>query len=152
MHRNAPSPHRTHSTTFFSVATNAPSLHCTRSLDPTSLDPDMTKLNEYLQAEKANSINVEGLFGDLQKRYAMLKTEWMRTETERQAMRKALRAAQAGSTKLAAQNERLTAVLSEVNREQDRLVKAKTTVMEALGMGDKLNITDVLRTQATSTD
>ena len=28
----------------------------------------MTKLNEYLQAEKANSINVETLFGDLQKR------------------------------------------------------------------------------------
>ena len=29
----------------------------------------MTKLNEYLQAEKMNSINVEGLYGDLQKRF-----------------------------------------------------------------------------------
>ena len=38
----------------------------------------MVKLNEYLQAEKANSINVEGLYGDLQKRFSMLKTEWVR--------------------------------------------------------------------------
>ena len=29
----------------------------------------MIKLNEYLQAEKMNSINVEGLYGDLQKRF-----------------------------------------------------------------------------------
>ena len=67
------------------------------SADPTSLDPDMTKLNEYLMAEKANSINVEGLYGDLQKRFNALKQEWVRAETERNAMRKALRGAQASA-------------------------------------------------------
>jgi DNA-binding IclR family transcriptional regulator len=44
---------------------------------------------------------------------------------------------------LSTQNERLTAVLTEVHHEQERMTAAKSAVMQALGMGD-LNITDVL--------
>jgi hypothetical protein len=40
-------------------------------MDPSSLEPDMSKLNEYLQAEKTNSINVESLYGDLQRRFTV---------------------------------------------------------------------------------
>ena len=113
-----------------------------RSLDPVAaLDPDLVKLNEFLQAEKTNSINVEGLYGDLQKRFNALKDEWVKAETERQAMRKALLQAQASVRKLSTQNERLTRVLTEVHREQDRMTQAKTTVMQALGLSDALNLT-----------
>ena len=45
--------------------------------------------------------------------------------------------------RLSKTNERLTAVLTEVHREQDRMQRAKSTVMQALGLTD-LNITDVL--------
>ena len=64
------------------------------SVSPTSLDPDMSKLNEYLQAEKENSINAESIYGDLQNRFEAVKRQYMQQETERLAMRKALRAAQ----------------------------------------------------------
>ena len=70
-------------------------------MDPATLEPDMSKLNEYLQAEKANSINVEGLYADLQKRFTALRLEWVRSETERAAMRRALRAAQVSASKCA---------------------------------------------------
>lgn len=68
---------------------------------------------------------MEGLYGDLQKRFNALKNEWMRAETERAAMRKALLTAQSSAQKLSTHNERLTAVLTEVHKEQDRMAKAK---------------------------
>lgn len=49
-----------------------------------------------------------------------------------------------GLRRLSTQNERLTAVLTEVHKEQERMTEAKTTVMQALGLGNALNITDIL--------
>ena len=40
------------------------------------------------------SVVQESLYGDLQNRFDALKAEWVKAETERQAMRRALRAAQ----------------------------------------------------------
>ena len=68
---------------------------------PTTLDPDLSKLSEYLQKEKENSINVEMLHADLIKRFTKLKQEWVRAENERSAMRKALLKAQEGSKRTA---------------------------------------------------
>lgn len=70
-----------------------------RSEGPSNLDPDLSKLDGYLQAEKANSINAEGLYVDLQKRFNALKMEWKRAEAERTAMRRALLAAQISANK-----------------------------------------------------
>ena len=35
-------------------------------------------------------------------------------------------------------------MLTEVHHEQDRMQRAKSTVMQALGLNDALNITDIL--------
>ena len=59
------------------------------------------------------------------RRFTALKQAAATQEAERTAMRKALRAAQASAQKLATQNERLTAVLTEVHREQNRMAEAK---------------------------
>ena len=45
---------------------------------------------------------------------------------------------------LSRQNEKLTAVLQQFNVEQDRLTKAKSSVVEALAMTAQLNLTDIL--------
>ena len=103
-----------------------------------------------MQADKQNSVNVEALYADLQKRFMMLKQEWSRAEVERQTMRKSLRTAQQQISKLALQNERLTAALTEVHNEQTRITAAKETVMQALGMNDALNLTAVLEGSAMS--
>ena len=114
------------------------------TVGPQDLDADVSKLNEYLQADKENSLNVESLYGDLQRRFSQLKAEWVRAETERLAMKKALKEARVHTQQLSLQNERLTAVLSEVHKEQMKLAASKTTVMEALGMGEKLNVSQFL--------
>ena len=38
-------------------------------------------------------------------------------------------------------------VLTQVHKEQERMTMAKSTVMEALGLGEALNITGVLAQQ-----
>ena len=123
---------------------------CFRSLAPESLDSDLSKLNDFLQAEKANSINTEALYGDLQRRFFYLKQEWVKQEAERTAMRKALLVAQANGKRLSLQNERLTAVLKDVQREQERLTMAKGQVMQALA--GEVNLTDVLNAHASWTN
>ena len=44
-------------------------------------------------------------------------------------------------------NERLTAVLTEVRKTHDRMAEAKATVVQALKMDERLNITDILAHQ-----
>jgi hypothetical protein len=101
-----------------------------------SLPPTLGRLNEYLQADKANEINVETLYGDLQRRFSELKADWSRADAERVAMRKALRAAQAQTSEMAEANKRLTALLEEVRIEQARMARAKKTVLRALELED----------------
>ena len=45
---------------------------------------------------------------------------------------------------MSTQNERLTAVLSEVCTNHARMAEAKASVMQALGMDERLNITEIL--------
>ena len=109
-----------------------------------ALAADIEKLNEYIQADKENSVHTEHLYADLQQRFQALMGEWSRQESERLATRKALHTANAGMQALSRQNEKLTAVLQQFNVEQDRLTKAKSSVVEALAMTAQLNLTDIL--------
>ena len=43
------------------------------SLNPSGLDADMEKLNEYIQADKTNEQSVETLYADLQHRFSVMK-------------------------------------------------------------------------------
>ena len=109
-----------------------------------ALTADISKLNDYIQQDKENSVHTEALYADLQKRFAALRNEWTRQEAERLATRKALRTAQAASQALARQNEKLTSVLQQFNIEQQRLTKAKSSVLEALSVSESLNLTGIL--------
>jgi len=106
-------------------------------------DADMAKLNEYIQADKENEMNVESLYADLQRRIGAMKAEWTRADVERQAMRRALSEAREHVQTISEQNAKLTSLVSTVKQEQDRLAKAKETVMHALGIEDQINLTDV---------
>ena len=107
-----------------------------------SADADMVKLNEFIQQDKIAEINVETLYGDLQRRFAELKADWSRGEAERIAMRKSLKVAQAHLQELSDTNRRLTGLLTEVKVEQTRMTRAKATVLKALGLdASVLNLT-----------
>jgi len=106
-------------------------------------DADMAKLNEYIQADKENEMNVESLYADLQRRIGAMKAEWTRADVERQSMRRALSEAREHVQTISEQNAKLTSLVSTVKQEQDRLAKAKETVMHALGIEDQINLTDV---------
>ena len=147
------------------------------STKPHALDADMARLNQYLQAEKAASVNVESLYADLQKKFNFLKDDWEKAEADRQvcgaaspkfnlqqpisvsslflhpslgrivslqAMRKAVQTAHLQVQKLSTQNQRLTELLTEVHKEHAKLAETKETMMEALALHDKLNLTAAL--------
>eukprot|EP00900_Chrysochromulina_parva_P017367 jgi/Chrpa1/25631/Chrysochromulina_OHIO_Genome00009475-RA len=113
-----------------------------------SAEVDMSKLNEYLQADKENEINVESLarlehrYADLQSRFNAVKREWQRADVERQAMRRALTEARKNVETVSTQNRRMSSLLKAVRLEQQRLSKAKETVMQALAMDESLDLSD----------
>ena len=102
---------------------------------PTSRTP-----RRYIQADKENEIHVEALYADLQRRFTTLKSEWSRGETERIAMRRALKTAQATAAAEVEQNRRLQALMQEVHEEQSRMSQSKATILRALGL-DSQNAT-----------
>ncbi len=117
----------------------------------TPVDQDMAKLNDYIQAERVNEINMETLYGDLQRRFTEVKADWSRADAERLAMRKALRTAQAQAAELHEANKRLTGLLNEVRAEQSKMARAKATVLAALGL-DETNSTALARVIAAGRD
>ena len=50
--------------------------------------------------------------------------------------------------RLAVQNERLTQVLTQVHKEQERMSSQKAMLMESIGLAESLNVTDVLHAEA----
>lgn len=62
----------------------------------------------------------------------------MRADVERQAMRRALTDARKNVETLSQQNKRLTDLMRTVRQEQQRLTKAKETVMAALAMDESI--------------
>lgn len=81
-------------------------------------------------------------YADLQNRFNQVKREWQRADVERQAMRHALTAARKNAQVVSEQNRRLTSLLRTVRLEQQRLSKAKETVMQALAMDQSLDLSD----------
>jgi len=119
------------------------------SLDP-QLETEMSKLNDYLQANKDNEVHVESLYADLQRRFSALKDEWSRADMERAAMRKGLRSAQQSVQRLSLQNERLHALLAEVQKEHQRMASAKEQLVNELGMGESANLSAALAEASSS--
>jgi len=79
-------------------------------------------------------------YADLQSRFNAVKQEWMRSDTERQAMRHALTEARENVEKLSKQNQHLTELMRAARTEQRRLSQAKDAVMRALAMDDGLDL------------
>jgi hypothetical protein len=78
----------------------------------------------------------------LQSRFNAVKREWQRADVERQAMRRALTEARKNVETVSTQNRRMSSLLKAVRLEQQRLSKAKETVMQALAMDESLDLSD----------
>merc|ERR1719171_87587 len=61
------------------------------SLNPSGLDADMEKLNEYIQADKTNEQSVETLYADLQHRFSVMKADISREDADRSVLRDELK-------------------------------------------------------------
>ena len=120
----------------------------TNPSNPQELDSDMNKLNEFLQQEKENSVHTEQLYADMSRRFLALKQQYQRDEEQRKQLRSAMVAAQTESMQLSKKNARLTAMLSEVRKEQEALAAAKTNIFSALGIGEKLQLSGLLENEA----
>merc|ERR1719482_714467 len=62
-----------------------------QSLNPSGLDADMEKLNEYIQADKTNEQSVETLYADLQHRFSVMKADISREDADRSVLRDELK-------------------------------------------------------------